>query len=179
MSQLPMHVADATEHKLLTLQALAGLGKCTNMQLLRFMVENDIMTYFDLQPALYDMRVNGQILRVPYYADWLLEPTEAGLASLELYGGRVPASVQRRVAEACKAWRERIRRERSLTTYRQQEKDGTCTLHLMVLDGQSELMRLSLPLPDEELAIRLSQNWDGAGERIYQEVIRALAEKKI
>ena len=39
---------DETDRKLYTLLALRELGGCTHTQLLYFMFENDIMSYFDL-----------------------------------------------------------------------------------------------------------------------------------
>ena len=42
---------DETDRKLYTLLALRELGGCTHTQLLYFMFENDIMSYFDLALA--------------------------------------------------------------------------------------------------------------------------------
>ena len=62
----------------MTLYSLHTLGGCGNLQLISFMVENDIMNYFDLQTALGDLRDTGQAVRTPMEADYLYQITPAG-----------------------------------------------------------------------------------------------------
>ena len=52
---------DETDRKLYTLLALRELGGCTHTQLLYFMFENDIMSYFDLALALHELVDEGQL----------------------------------------------------------------------------------------------------------------------
>ena len=56
MADLPQHRLGEIERKMLTLYSLKQLGECGNLQLIAFMLECDIMNYFDLQTALFDLR---------------------------------------------------------------------------------------------------------------------------
>ena len=70
---------DETDRKLYTLLALRELGGCTHTQLLYFMFENDIMSYFDLALALHELVDEGQLVRTNHPLDYLYAPTSAGL----------------------------------------------------------------------------------------------------
>ena len=73
MADLPQHRLGEIERKMLTLYSLKKLGECGNLQLIAFMLECDIMNYFDLQTALFDLRDAGQAARSPQVADDLYE----------------------------------------------------------------------------------------------------------
>ena len=60
---------DETDRKLYTLLALRELGGCTHTQLLYFMFENDIMSYFDLALALHELVDEGQLVRTNHPLD--------------------------------------------------------------------------------------------------------------
>ena len=83
---------DETDRKLYTLLALRELGGCTHTQLLYFMFENDIMSYFDLALALHELVDEGQLVRTNHPLDYLYAPTSAGLETLSFFINRLPHS---------------------------------------------------------------------------------------
>ena len=68
-----------SEGKLFTLLTLRELGSCSHLQLLDFMTEYGIMSYFDLALALPALVNEGQAARISHPFDNLYTITEAGL----------------------------------------------------------------------------------------------------
>ena len=67
-----------SEQKLLILLALRCLGGVTQLQLLRFMVEEDVMNYFVLQLNLCELEEMGQVRVCHHALGSLYELTEQG-----------------------------------------------------------------------------------------------------
>ena len=70
------------EQKLLILLALQQLGGVTQLQLLRFMVEEDFMNYFVLQLNLCELEEMGQVCMTHQLLGSLYELTEQGYRDL-------------------------------------------------------------------------------------------------
>ena len=71
------------EQKLLILLALQQLGGVTQLQLLRFMVEEDFMNYFVLQLNLCELEEMGQVCMTHQLLGSLYELTEQGRYMLD------------------------------------------------------------------------------------------------
>ena len=163
------------ELRIVVLYCLRSLAPCSELQLLQFLSEYDLMNYFDMMFALNDLCSRGQAVRKREAAGWSYTLTEAGHEVLSLFGNRVPHSVQTLVQEHASAWRLRFEREAqcSASTEKTERGDWEVTLSLKEQDG--DMMRLTLALPSRELASAIGARWpDKAGE-IYETVIRILA----
>ena len=116
MLPLPHAMLDEQDRKMYTLFALRELGSCTHMQLLYFMFENDIMTFFDLSLALGELVDEGHAAKLAHPADSLYTITEAGLETLGFFAKRMPHSKVKRITDAAPAWRERFNREKQFVS---------------------------------------------------------------
>lgn len=88
-----------SEQKLLILLALRCLGGVTQLQLLRFMVEEDVMNYFVLQLNLCELEEMGQVRVCHHALGSLYELTEQGRYTLDSFDSHIPAS-RRQALEA-------------------------------------------------------------------------------
>ena len=175
--QPPRHAPDS-EQKFMVLYCLARLGPCTELQLLQFLVENDLLNYFEMMFALNDLCSGGQAARTKKNTGFLYEATDAGREALELFGGRVPMSLKTLISDTETEWKQRFREE---TQYRQQIEQtgrGDYDLTLRIVEQEMDMMRLSLTLPTRELADRLAKQWPEKAGKIYETVIRILSEDK-
>ncbi len=175
MAELPQHRLGEVERKVLTLHALDLLGECGNLQLISFMAENDVMNYFDLQTALYDLRSAGQVARVRQPADDLYRITGAGREALGLFLGRAARSGAEKVEKAAPAFRERFSRERELSARILHEGKNEYHVSMQIMEQGMALMSLDLSLPTAELAAAFRDRWSGKAQRIYDAVIRELS----
>ena len=167
---------DESERKLYTLLALQELGSCTHMQLLYFMFENDIMTYFDLALALHELVSEGQAAKIPGPADNLYEITAAGREALSFFINRLAYSKVTLIRAQAPAWRERFARERQFAGKVSQSPSGEFVAHLQLLDGNAALLTLDIPAPEHKLADRIVKVWPQCAGDIYAHIMKTLGE---
>ena len=172
----PPRRAPENEQKLMVLECLSQLGPCSELQLLQFLFDNDLLNYFDMMFALGDLCDRGQAVRVKKNAGYLYQVTEAGKEALTLFGGRVPMSLKSLLAETENSWKARFREESQSSQQIVQTDRGEYELNLKVVEQDMDMMRLSLSLPTRELADQLAQRWPQKAGKIYDMVIRILSE---
>ena len=84
--------ATEEEDKLVLLSAMERLGGCTEEQLLRFLVENQLMSQFQFYLALGGLREAGFVRETRHVEGTLLILTPQGRQSVDLFAGRIRAS---------------------------------------------------------------------------------------
>ena len=176
MLPIPHALLDESDRKLFTLLALRELGSCTHLQLLYFMVENEIMTYFYLSLALPELVESGHAVKVPHPADSLYQITDAGLEALSFFINRLPHSKVTQIRENAPAWRERFTREKQYAAKLTQSPSGEYIAHLSLVDGNTTLLSLEIPVPERRLADQLTAAWPGHAGDIYQYLMKTLGE---
>lgn len=164
------------EQKLMVLYSLARLGPCTELQLLRFLFEHDLLNYFEMMFALNDLCDRGQAARTKKNAGFLYQATDAGREALALFGGRVPMSLKTLLDETEAEWKNRFRQETQNLQQVVRTERGDYELNLRVVEQDMDMLRLSLCLPTRELAEQLARRWPEKSVKIYDAIIRILSE---
>jgi hypothetical protein len=175
MADLPQHRLGDIARKVLTLYALDRLGECGNLQLIAFMIDTDIMNYFDLQTALFDLRDAGQVARSPQVADDLYEITPAGEEALALLSSLAPQSLLDKVDETAPLFRERISREREKSARIVHDEGNEYHVSMQINEQKMPLLSIDLSLPTAELAARFRDRWMDNAQDIYEFIIRRLS----
>lgn len=176
MSLHPPRRAPDDDQRLMVLYALDALGPCTELQLLQFLFEHDLMNYFDMMFALTDLCAGGQALRTHHRLGHRFEVTDAGREALTLFGGRVPMSLKKLLEETGENWRRRFQEEGQYQKEVRQTPRGEYELTLTVTEQDMDMMRLTLSLPNRELCNQLAEKWPKRAGEIYETVIRMLTE---
>lgn len=176
MLPTPPAIMDESDRKLYTLLALRELGSCTHMQLLHFMFENDIMTYFDLSLALHELVKEEHAVKVPHPADNLYLITEAGREALSFFVNRLSHSKVKLIYEKAPVWREKFSREKQFVGKLNQNERGEYIAKLTLMDGDSPLLDISIPVPERALADRMVKAWPSCAGTIYQQLMKTLEE---
>lgn len=169
-----VHKATPTEHKLLVLYAMNGLGPATAEQLLRFFVDRDQMNYIDLQIALAELRENGLIRRQVHPVGVLLVPTADGMETLRMFRRRIPYSARHSVDDALMGWRAKFSHERHVMHKVTERQDGSIEVRLSVVEEDDTLIELMLRVPDDERAERFCDTWTKKAGAIYARLMRVL-----
>ncbi|MBR0229590.1 MAG: DUF4364 family protein [Clostridia bacterium] len=172
----PPRRAPDNEQKLIVLCCLNNLGPCTELQLLQFLFEYDLMNYFEMMFALNDLCDRGQAARTKKGAGYSYTVTAAGKEALELFGGRVLPSVYDLLERTGAEWRQRFRREAQNVSQITQTDRGEYELTLRVVEQDMDMMTLTVSLPSREMAQQLSDKWPRKAAKIYAEVFRTLTE---
>ncbi len=176
MAELPQHRLGDIERKVLTLYSIKQLGECGNLQLISFMTECDIMNYFDLQTALFDLRDAGQVARIQQVADDLYEITPAGEEALQMFLSRAPQSLLDRVEMQAPVFRELFSRQREKSARIVHDAGNEYHVSMQINEQRMPLMTIDLSLPTAELAARFRDRWMDSAQDIYDYIIRRLAE---
>lgn len=175
VAEVPQYRLGELERKLLTLRALKELGPCNNLQLIALMNQADVMNYFDLQLALFELAGRGQVLKEAVKGDDRYEITPQGEEALGLFIGRLGESLLERLDGAIPAFRERLRKERELLAAVSHEGRNEYHARLGIQEGGMELMRLDISLPTAELAGRFKDAWEHKARDIYDFIIASLS----
>lgn len=162
--------------RLIVLCSLYHLSPCTELQLLQFFSEHDMMNYFDMMFALNDLCARGQAVRAKKRAGYLYEVTDAGKEALSLFGSRVPRSISSLLEATAWEWRQQFQKEAQYQQHVEQTARGEYELTLSVVEQEMDMMRLTLSLPSREMANRLAARWPKKSAEIYETVIRLLTE---
>lgn len=163
------------ENKLLVLFSIDQLGSVTNLQLLQFMVDNDLMDYMILQLALGDLIEAGQLSLTTHALGPMYSLTDKGKEALQLFERRVPNSRRVTIRNRAVQWRERFFREKTLLAGFQKLDENDYLLTLQLLESNLSLMCLDLHLPARNMADLFSRRWPDRAQDIYQGIIAKLS----
>lgn len=156
------------ENKLLILYALGRIGPCSAMQLLQFMVDNDLMNYFTMQLSLSEMEEQGLISLRAHPAGSLLVITSQGAYTIGVFDHRIPISRRRLVDQQAAAWHERFRLEQQ-TPAETCPVDGGVCLRLLLMEGDATLMEVLLTLSEGDEALTfLQRRWRMCAQDVYR-----------
>lgn len=175
LAEVPQYRLGELERKLLALHALKELGPCNNLQLIDFMVSQDLMNYFDLQLALHELTGRGQLTREAVQGDERYAITPSGEEAIALFIGRLGDSALTRMDAAIPAFKERLRRERELFAAISHEGRNEYHAKLGVREGSMDLLKLDISLPTAELAGRFKDAWEHRAREIYDFIIERLS----
>lgn len=175
MPYTPARTPD-TQQRLILLYTLSKLAPCYDSQLLQFVTDLELMNYFDMMFALIDLCRDGNAVREQQQEKNLYSLTPAGRQTLELLIAHLPESVRALIDENAPAACSRIREEQVFASSVRRAGDQDYRLSLGVMDHGTEVMQLTLSLPDASAAEALRAGWPSAAQEIYAFVIRTLSE---
>ena len=172
-----MFDAHATEEedKLVLLDALSRLGRCTQEQLLRYVVENELQSQFRFFLALGALREAGFVREASHLEGTLLVLTPEGRQSLELFGGRIRASQQEKLQKSGARWRRRIHNELQMPAD-WEETDNGYSVTLRALESGAEIFSMTLTAATREQAKRFCARWPERASYLYQTIMEQLGE---
>ena len=171
---LPRRQRPETECRLIVLLLLSELPEATDTFLLRCCSDGDLLSYFELMPALSSLTREGQTARRMDGTSWRYQLTEAGKETLSLFLSRIPESERQTILTLLPGWKEALRRKREFTATMRQNQNGEYDVRLSVIDRGTPILSLSMPVPSSELAARMTQRWETEGAKVYQELIQLM-----
>lgn len=165
-----------TKSKLTVLYFLRELSvNLTKEQIVTFSAAYDLIPYFELHSAIYELEEEGFLAAVPrpYGQTYCLTPK--GEETLEMFVERLPQSMRDDITDYADACREKLRLETQFSTA--VEKVGTgsaCRLTLRAMEQQGDILQLSILLPDNATASRAASLWPERAETIYKSILTEL-----
>lgn len=167
--------ATEEEDKLVLLASLDRLGRCTQEQLLRFVVETSLQSQFQFALALAGLREAGFVRESNRLEGRLLVLTQEGRQSLEMFGSRIRASQQQKLDEFGDTWRRRIREEQQMPADWEETPQGI-VVTLRSIEAGAEIFGLKVTVATKQQAKRFCTRWREEAPFLYQTIMDRLGE---
>jgi hypothetical protein len=143
-------------------------------QIHRAMVENDCMSYFDFQTAMYEMEQDGMIAAIPRAFGQAYRITAPGESVLSMFEESLPFSLRQRLADYADSARESMRLETQLLSSMEELYSGAYMVHLKAVERNDVVLDISMKLASRTMAQRARKNWGKASEEIYAFLLKKL-----
>lgn len=166
--------APPQENKLLLMYVFHKVGAMTNLQAIRFMIENEIMDYLDLQLTLAELTESGFMQVLPVDDARYYTLTGQAQDALAYFRKLIPASRRASIDGAAQAWRDIFRQERMLTCDYQKNAAGDYTVHLVAREEGKTLVDLRLSVASADQAKQLCATWEQNASLAYKVLIDTL-----
>lgn len=162
------------ENKLLLLYAFEKVGAMTNQQAMRFVMENNIMEYLDLQLSLAELTDSGLLQVLPLDESRYYTLTSKAQQTLAFFSSQVPASRLARVDEIAEQWRDLFQQEKLMTCDYVKNSFGDYTVRLTAREHGITLVDITLNVPTHSQAISLCSNWSQRAADAYRVLMESL-----
>lgn len=146
----------------------------TNMDLTRFILENNYMDYFTLQEVILELQKDGFVDSGQTEGKESYTITAIGQETVEMFSARVPNSFKLEITDLLKTLQKEVKRNKDLFAHYYQRKDKDFTIILQAIEESVTIFNLSLNVPTEKLAKDIVAKWKKNPEKIYSEIINIL-----
>jgi hypothetical protein len=166
--------APPKENKLLLLYTFHKVGAMTNLQVMRFVIDNGLMDYLDLQLSLAELTDSGLLQVLPVDDSRYYTLTFGAQETLRFFTKQIPASRRELIDGTAQEWRALFQRERLLTADYLKDADGGYTVHLAAREAGTVLVDIKLGVPALAQAKKLCAAWDNRAADAYRALIQTL-----
>ena|GEM_PF-4935565 len=165
----------ALENRLTLLYALDALGETSNIQLLTFFTELNLMDYIALELSLHDLVTAGYLQSSLDPIGTLYVKTEAGGEALRMFLKRLPVSKQKTIDVNKSAYRRRFMEERAVIGDYRVLENGKTQLELKIAQDGGWLMLILMILPEGADVHGLISAFHVRAREVYGHLFQALS----
>ena len=169
-----------TKSKLMVLYFLKELSvNLTKEQIATFSAAYELIPYFELQSAIYELDDVGFLtpLPRPYGQAYCLTPK--GEETLDMFVERLPQSVRDDLTNYADACRDKLRRETQFSASSEKAgMGGAYRTTLRAMEQNGELLQISILLPDAKSAKHASSVWPERAQAIYTAILSELLKEE-
>ncbi|WP_256372298.1 DUF4364 family protein [Butyrivibrio sp. CB08] len=145
-------------------------------QIYDFILEKEYTNYMTLQEAFSELASTDLISEKTMANRTYLEITKEGAQTLEFFGNRINPSIRQEIDEYLKDNSMKLRNESAVLGDYKKTAENEYTVQLMVKENGSSIVDINLPVPTEEMAQAMIDNWQKNSQDIYQYVFSRLME---
>ena len=164
-----------TRNKLIIMYSLSKLGAApTREQMTTFFGEYELIPFFDLQSAVYELEEDAFIAAVPRPYGQAYCLTGKGKESLDMFSERLPGSLREEIERCSGEFSAGLRRETQYGCSYERAGQNAYRVAMRAMELNGELLRIELLLPDEASAKRACSVWPNEAEKIYTTLLEHL-----
>ncbi len=146
----------------------------TNTQISDFILEKDYTNYFNIQQSISEL-IEAEFVTVEAIGhNSHYHITDSGKETLSFFDNMIPTAIQEDSIEYLRKNQYALRNEVSTQSEYFESKKGEFTVKLRVLEKENSIIDLSVLVPTEEEATKMSSNWRKRSQQIYAYVISNL-----
>lgn len=170
-------IRDEADLKYLILFALRFFPYAiTEADLLDAVFVDEAFGYFEFSQAFTDLQADKFISSLEGDGEKQYLLTPAGSEIIAEMASSLPRSVRDKAEQAALRIIAKARRDASIQTDHRENPDGTFTVELSVLDGQTPQFSLALMVYTARQCALIEQNFKQHAEHIYAQVLSAVSE---
>ena len=167
--------AEGESRDKLTLLYFLDKVKCelTREQLTTAAAAGDLLSFFELQNAVNELEESGLLAAVPRPYGQAYAITPAGAETLGMFYEQLPLSLREDIDDYAARCADKLRRDTQYySAYEKREAGYAVTLKIM--ERSSELLALSVVMPDIDSAKNACATWPEHAEALYKHVVAEL-----
>ena len=146
----------------------------TNPQITRFFLENNIVSYFDLQHYLSELMESKLLNCLETRKKHFYSITAAGIKTLGFFKNKIDSDLKAKIESYAQEHRDNLRRENQITSSYTKIAEGQYIVTCKVLEQDMTILELNLNVTDSEHAKSMCENWLSRAPEIYKDLISSL-----
>ncbi|MBO4458393.1 MAG: DUF4364 family protein [Butyrivibrio sp.] len=143
-------------------------------QIYDFILEKEYTTFLTLQEVFAELVTSELIVEKTVANRTFLEITAEGEETLQYFANRINPSIRQQIDEYLTTNSLKLRNETAILGDYTKTGDNEYTAHLVAREGGKNIIDISMPVPTEEIALAICENWQKKNEDIYSYLVREL-----
>lgn len=166
------------KNKIIILHVLKSFGvPLTNEQLTQFILENNLLNYFELQQYLNELSTSEMIERKKTNEDNLFYLTNKGKQTLNYFKDRLSKNLRRSINDKADQKKERIITKTEIFADYHKIETGEYLVELKVIENHEDLMSLKLMIVSNEHAKKICEKWEKQAPMLYGDILGLLVSE--
>ena len=137
-------------------------------QIYDFILEKEYTTFLTLQEVFSELAASDLITEKTMANRTYLEITEEGSQTLEFFGNRINPAIKEQIDDYLKENSMKLRNDSSILGDYRKVGENEYTVQLLAKENGQNLIDIRVPVPTEEIAQHMIDNWQEKNTEIYQ-----------
>ena len=143
-------------------------------QIYDFILEKEYTNFLTLQEVFAEMASSELVKEKRMGNRTFLEITEEGEETLKFFGNRINPEIKEQIDQYLKDNSLRLRNEASILGDYQKTGDNEYMAHMLAKENGQTIVDIQIPVPTEEMAQFVCDNWQRKNQEIYQFLVETL-----
>ena len=137
-------------------------------QIYDFILEKEYTTFLTLQEVFSELASSNLITEKTMANRTYLEITDEGSQTLEFFGNRINPAIKEQIDDYLKENSMKLRNDSSILGDYRKVGENEYTVQLLAKENGQNLIYIRVPVPTEEIAQHMIDNWQEKNTEIYQ-----------
>ena len=143
-------------------------------QIYDFILEKEYTTFLTLQEVFSELASSNLITEKTMANRTYLEITDEGSQTLEFFGNRINPAIKEQIDDYLKENSMKLRNDSSILGDYRKVGENEYTVQLLAKENGQNLIDIRVPVPTEEIAQHMIDNWQEKNTEIYQYIFSQL-----